>query len=165
MHGSSELLRLGEQLLLGKELLLLGDKLLLSHELLLLGHELLLLRNKLLLHGGGELLGRGGGGAEVGPVDHAQSLGGELGLDVDVRLGGDLLVDVGLGRDLHVLVGDDLGGGGGGGSQADEDLATRQQSARCVVYSVYSVVWPATAIHCDSLCSLEMSDHKTSVQN
>ena len=128
MHGSSELLRLGEQLLLGKELLLLGDK-------LLLGHELLLLRNKLLLDWGGELLGRGGGGAEVGPVDHAQSLGGELGLDVDVRLGGDLLVDVGLGRDLHVLVRDDLGGGGGGGSQADEDLATRQQSARCV-YSV-----------------------------
>ena len=155
MHGSSELLRLGEQLLLGKELLLLGDK-------LLLGHELLLLRNKLLLNGGGELLGRGGGGAEVGPVDHAQSLGGELGLDVDVRLGGDLLVDVGLGRDLDVLVRDDLGGGGGGGSQADEDLATRQQSARCVVYSV---VWPATAIHCDSLCSLEMADHKTSVQN
>ena len=51
---------------------------------------------------------------------------------MDVRLGGDLLVDVGLGRDLHVLVRDDLGGGGGGGSQADEDLATRQQSARCV---------------------------------
>ena len=126
LHGSSELLRLGEQLLLGKELLLLGDKLLLSH-------ELLLLRNKLLLDGGSELLGRGrGGGAEVGPVDHAQSLGGELGLDVDVRLGGDLLVDVGLGRDLHVLVRDDLGGGGGGGSQADEDLATRQQSARRV---------------------------------
>ena len=119
LHGSSELLRLGEQLLLGKELLLLGDKLLLSHELL--------------LDGGSELLGRGhGGGAEVGPVDHAQGLGGELGLDVDVRLGGDLLVDVGLGRDLHVLVRDDLGGGGGGGSQADEDLATRQQSARCL---------------------------------
>ena len=133
LHGSSELLRLGEQLLLGKELLLLGDKLLLGHELLLLSHELLLLRNKLLLDGGSELLGRGhGGGAEVGPVDHAQSLGGELGLDVDVRLGGDLLVDVGLGRDLHVLVRDDLGGGGGGGSQADEDLATRQQSARRV---------------------------------
>ena len=112
LYGSSELLRLGEQLLLGKELLL---------------------RNKLLLDGGSELLGRGhGGGAEVGPVDHAQSLGGELGLDVDVRLGGDLLVDVGLGRDLHVLVRDDLGGGGGGGSQADEDLATRQQSARCL---------------------------------
>ena len=51
---------------------------------------------------------------------------------MDVRLGGDLLVDVGLGRDLHVLVRDDLGGGGGGGSQADEDLATRQQSARYV---------------------------------
>ena len=41
---------------------------------------------------------------------------------MDVRLGGDLLVYVGLGRDLHVLVGHDLGRGHGGGQRGEEHL-------------------------------------------
>ena len=53
----------------------------------------------------------------------AQSLGGKSGLNVDIRLGGDLLVDVGLSSDLLVHIGHLLGEGHGAGDSGEEDLA------------------------------------------
>ena len=82
-------------------------------------------------HGGsGELLGHklllNSGGSELDwscswqvPVDNSEGLRGQLRLDVNVGLGLDFLVNVGLSFNLHVLVGNNLGGGGGRGSKTN----------------------------------------------
>ena len=53
------------------------------------------------------------------PGDDSQGLRGQLGLYVNVGLGLNLLVNVGLSGDLHVLVGNDLGGSAGCSSKTN----------------------------------------------
>jgi hypothetical protein len=79
-------------------------------------------RDELLLDGGrgGELDGgHHGSGSWLVPVDNSQGLGGQLGLDVHVGQGLDLLMDILFSGDLDVLVGHDLGGGRGCGSKTN----------------------------------------------
>ena len=66
---------------------------------------------------GGRSVASGGGGDGL-----AQGLGGQGGLNVDVRLGGNLLVNVRLSGDLLVHIGHHLGGGHGAGDHSEEDL-------------------------------------------
>merc|ERR1719336_2602175 len=72
----------------------------------------------------GKLLGSDGNGSGNGSgngivsVDDSEGQSVQLRLFVDVGKSFDLLMDVRLSRDLHVLVGHDLRGGGGHGSKA-----------------------------------------------
>jgi hypothetical protein len=114
-------------LLLRSKLLLLRSKLLLRHKLLLLRNKLLLLRNKLLRSSAlrGKLLD--GSGLLLGSGDLSSGASGLNAADVDVGLGGHLLVDVGLRGNFLVHIrntaGAVLGGEGhGGGGQRKNDL-------------------------------------------
>ena len=106
-----------------------GELRLLSELSTLLRGKLLLLRNKLLLNRGSELL-RSSRGSELllgccggcfWPND-SKSKRADLWLNVNVGLGGDLLVDVGFSGDFFVHVWHDLGSGVGCGGQANKDL-------------------------------------------
>ena len=91
---------------------------------LLLGHDkLLLLGNKLLLDWGSKLLWGGDRSCgRLGSVNNAKSFRSQFRFLMNVGLSWNLLVDIGLCLNLHMLIRNDLGGSGGRGSKTSQDL-------------------------------------------